>query len=55
MAASGLIHFSERRTAAQVYKLEKYRMELVQIMHKVYDSDTRKDPALPALLTLRQV
>ena len=28
-------HFSERRTAALVYKLEKYMMELVQIMHKV--------------------
>jgi hypothetical protein len=28
-------HFSERRTAAWVYKLEKYMMQLVQIMHKV--------------------
>ena len=28
-------HFSERRTAALVYKLEKYMMELVQIMQKV--------------------
>lgn len=28
-------HFSERRTAALVYKLEKYMMELVLIMHKV--------------------
>jgi hypothetical protein len=28
-------HFSERRTAALVYKLEKYMMQLVQIMHKV--------------------
>ncbi|MBO5593365.1 MAG: MobA protein [Prevotella sp.] len=28
-------HFSERRAAALVYKLEKYMMQLVQIMHKV--------------------
>ena len=28
-------HFSERRTAALVYKLEKYMMQLVQIMTKV--------------------
>ena len=28
-------HISERRTAALVYKLEKYMMQLVQIMHKV--------------------
>lgn len=28
-------HFSERRTAALVYKLEKYMMELMLIMHKV--------------------
>lgn len=28
-------HFSERRTATLVYKLEKYMMQLVQIMHKV--------------------
>ena len=28
-------HFSERRTAALVYKLEKYMMQLVQIMQKV--------------------
>ena len=28
-------HFSERRTAALVYKLEKYMMQLVQTMHKV--------------------
>ncbi len=27
-------HFSERRTAALVYKLEKYMMQLVQIMTK---------------------
>lgn len=30
-------HFSERRTAALVYKLEKYMMELVQIMTKVIE------------------
>ena len=30
-------HFSERRTAALVYKLEKYMMQLVQIMHKVIE------------------
>ena len=29
------IHFSERRTTALVYKLEKCMMQLVQIMHKV--------------------
>ena len=28
-------HFSERRTATLMYKLEKYMMQLVQIMHKV--------------------
>ena len=28
-------HFSERRTAALVYRLEKCMMQLVQIMHKV--------------------
>lgn len=28
-------HFSERRTAELVYKLEKYMMQLVQIMHEV--------------------
>ncbi len=28
-------HFSERRTAALVYKLEKYMMQLVQVMTKV--------------------
>ena len=28
-------HFSERRTAALVYRLEKYMMQLVQIMTKV--------------------
>ena len=27
-------HFSERRTVALVYKLEKYMMQLVQIMHQ---------------------
>ena len=30
-------HFSERRTVALVYKLEKYMMQLVQIMHKVIE------------------
>ena len=30
-------HFSERRTAALVYKLEKCMIELVQIMHKVVE------------------
>lgn len=30
-------HFSERRTMALVCKLEKYMMQLVQIMHKVTD------------------
>ena len=30
-------HFSERRTASLVYKLEKYMMQLVQIMHKVIE------------------
>ena len=29
------IHFSERRAAALVYKLEKYMMLLMQIIHKV--------------------
>ena len=30
-------HFSERRTAALVYKLEKYMMQLVQLMSKVIE------------------
>ncbi len=30
-------HFSERRTVALMYKLEKYMMQLVQIMHKVIE------------------
>ncbi len=30
-------HFSERRTVALVYKLEKYMMQLLQIMHKVIE------------------
>jgi hypothetical protein len=30
-------HFSERRTMALVCKLEKYMMQLVQIMHKMTD------------------
>ena len=28
-------HFSERRAMALVFKLEKYMMQLLQIMHKV--------------------
>ena len=35
------IHFSERRTAALVYKLEKYMMQLVQIMHEVIELTDR--------------
>ena len=34
-------HFSERRAMALVCKLEKYMMELVQIMHKVVDLTIR--------------
>lgn len=34
-------HFSERRTAALVYKLEKYMMQLVQIMHEVVELTNR--------------
>ena len=34
-------HFSERRTVALVYKLEKYMMQLVQIMHKVVELTNR--------------
>lgn len=30
-------HFSERRTAALVYKLEKYMMKLVQVMQEVVE------------------
>ena len=30
-------HFSERRAMALVCKLEKYMMQLVQIMHKVIE------------------
>ena len=33
-------HFSERRTAALVYKLEKYMIQLVQIMTKVTELTT---------------
>lgn len=33
-------HFSERRTAALVYKLEKCMIELVQIMQKVTEMTT---------------
>ena len=34
-------HFSERRTVALVYKLEKYMMQLVQIMHEVVELTNR--------------
>ena len=34
-------HFSERRTAALVYKLEKYMMQLVQIMYEVVELTIR--------------
>lgn len=34
-------HFSERRTAALVYKLEKYMMQLVQIMYEVVELTNR--------------
>ena len=34
-------HFSERRAAALVYKLEKYMMQLVQIMHEVIELTDR--------------
>ena len=34
-------HFSERRTMALVCKLEKYMMQLVQIMHKVVELTIR--------------
>ena len=34
-------HFSERRTMALVCKLEKYMMELVQIMHDVVELTNR--------------
>ena len=34
-------YFSERRTMALVCKLEKYMMQLVQIMHKVVELTIR--------------
>jgi len=34
-------HFSERRTMALVCKLEKYMMQLVQIMHDVVELTNR--------------
>jgi len=34
-------HFSERRTMSLVCKLEKYMMQLVQIMHKVVELTIR--------------
>ena len=34
-------HFSERRTMALVCKLEKYMMQLVQIMHEVVELTNR--------------
>ena len=34
-------NFSERRTAALVYKLEKYMMQLVQIMYEVVELTIR--------------
>ena len=34
-------HFSERRTMALVCKLEKYMMQLVQIMHKAVELTIR--------------
>ena len=34
-------HFSERRAMALVCKLEKYMMQLVQIMHKVVELTIR--------------
>ena len=39
-------HFSERRTAALVYKLEKYMMQLVQIMHEVVELTNRYEKRL---------
>ena len=40
------IHFSERRAAALVYKLEKYMMQLVQIMHEVVELTNRYEKRL---------
>lgn len=39
-------HFSERRTAALVYKLEKYMMQLVQIMYEVVELTSRYEKRL---------
>ena len=39
-------HFSERRTAALVYKLEKYMMQLVQITHDVIELTNRYEKRL---------
>ena len=39
-------HFSERRTAALVYKLEKYMMQLVQIMYEVVELTNRYEKRL---------
>ena len=39
-------HFSERRTAASVYKLEKCMMQLVQIMHDVIELSNRYEKRL---------
>lgn len=39
-------HFSERRTAELVYKLEKYMMQLVQIMHEVIELTNRYEKCL---------
>ena len=36
-------HFSERRTMLLVCKLEKYMMQLVQIMHEVIELTNRYD------------
>jgi hypothetical protein len=39
-------HFSERRTAALVYKLEKYMMQFVQIMYEVVELTNRYEKRL---------
>lgn len=39
-------HFSERRTAELVYKLEKFMMQLVQIMHEVIELTNRYEKCL---------
>ena len=39
-------HFSERRTVALVYKLEKYMMQLVQIMYEVVELTNRYEKRL---------